>query len=123
MEYFEIPFGARDSELREFEYTIPEGFVAEIKDGKVIVKKAESEEDELMMKAVIGILGEKDHPRLCAWLKSLKPSAAYKKGYKDGIAANLADLEKEFKRGYDFAKNEMAEKRGKEAELPRYYGD
>lgn len=32
-----------------------------------------SEEDELMMKAVIGILDESDHPKLCHWLKSLKP--------------------------------------------------
>lgn len=40
----EIPFGAFDSELGGFEYTIPEGFNAEIKDGKVIVKKSESED-------------------------------------------------------------------------------
>ena len=33
-----------------------------------------SEEDELMMKAVIGILDESDHPKLCHWLKSLRPS-------------------------------------------------
>ena len=32
----------------------------------------ESEDDDLMMKAVIGILGEEDHPRLCAWVKALK---------------------------------------------------
>lgn len=48
---------------------------------------------------------------------------AYNKGYNDGIAANLADLEKEFQRGYDFAKKEMAEQKGKADKLPRYYGD
>ena len=32
-----------------------------------------SKEDELMMKAVIGCLNEKKHPKLCAFLKSLRP--------------------------------------------------
>ena len=41
----EIPFGAKDSELYKFEYTIPEGYEAEIKDGKVIVMKKESEDE------------------------------------------------------------------------------
>ena len=36
---FEIPFGAYDSELQEYELYVPEGFTAEIKDGKVILKK------------------------------------------------------------------------------------
>ena len=35
----EIPFGAYDSELIHHEWTIPEGYTAEIKDGKVIVNK------------------------------------------------------------------------------------
>ena len=48
----EIPFGANDSELIKWEYTIPKGMEAEIKDGKVIIKKAESE-DERIKKALI----------------------------------------------------------------------
>lgn len=51
----EIPFGAFDSELGGFEYTIPEGYEAEIKDGKVIVRKAESE-DEKIRKGIIKFL-------------------------------------------------------------------
>ena len=43
----EIPFGVFDSELGGFEYTIPEGYEAEIKDGKVIVRKAESEDERI----------------------------------------------------------------------------
>ena len=43
----EIPFGAKDSELIKWEYTIPEGMEAEIKDGKVIIKKAESEDERI----------------------------------------------------------------------------
>lgn len=37
----EIPFGAKDSELQEVSYYIPEGFYAEIKDDMVVIKKAE----------------------------------------------------------------------------------
>ena len=37
----EIPFGAYDSELIANEWTIPEGYTAEVKDGKVIVQKTE----------------------------------------------------------------------------------
>ena len=48
----EIPFGAFDSELGGWEYTIPEGFEAEIKNGKVIVRKVESK-SERIRKAII----------------------------------------------------------------------
>ena len=41
MKEIEIPFGAKDSELCRREYTIPEGYEAEVKDGKVIVRKKE----------------------------------------------------------------------------------
>lgn len=37
----EIPFGANDSELQEVSYYIPEGFHAEIKDDRVVIKKVE----------------------------------------------------------------------------------
>lgn len=43
----EIPFGAHDSELKGWEYTIPEGFTADIKDGKVIVREKESEDERI----------------------------------------------------------------------------
>lgn len=39
MKEIEIPFGAKDSELKGWEYTIPEGMEAEIKDGKIVVKE------------------------------------------------------------------------------------
>ena len=53
----EIPFGANDSELYKFEYTIPEGYEARIEDGKVIVTKKESE-DERIRKGLIRHLEE-----------------------------------------------------------------
>lgn len=49
---YEIPFGAKDSELKGWEYTIPEGMEAIIKDGKVIVREKQSE-DEKIRKALI----------------------------------------------------------------------
>ena len=48
----EIPFGAKDSELYEVEYTIPQGYEAEIKDGKVIVRKVESEDERVLNELV-----------------------------------------------------------------------
>ena len=55
-EYLEdLAFGAYDSEMQGWSYTIPEGFTAEIKDGQVIVKRAESE-DERIRKGLIDYL-------------------------------------------------------------------
>ena len=48
----EIPFGAKDSELCGWEYTIPEGMEATVVDNKIVVKKKESE-DERIRKAMI----------------------------------------------------------------------
>lgn len=39
MDPIEVPFGAQDSELQGWEYTIPEGYVAKIVKGKIIVKR------------------------------------------------------------------------------------
>ena len=46
-ESIEIPLGAKDSELKGWEYTIPEGMEAEIKDGKIIVREKESEDERI----------------------------------------------------------------------------
>ena len=43
MKEIEIPLGAKDSELKGWEYTIPEGMEAEIKDGKIVVRKKKPE--------------------------------------------------------------------------------
>lgn len=59
-EIIEIPFGAKDSELKGWEYTIPEGMEAEIKDGKIIVREKEIE-DERIRKELIGFLDDVWH--------------------------------------------------------------
>lgn len=48
MEHIEIPFGARDSENKGWEYTIPAGMEAVIEDGKVIVREKESEDERIL---------------------------------------------------------------------------
>ena len=47
MKEIEIPLGAKDSELKGWEYTIPEGMEAEIKDGKIVVREKESEDERI----------------------------------------------------------------------------
>ena len=47
MKEIEIPFGAKDSELKGWKYTIPEGMEAEIKDGKIVVREKEPEFTDL----------------------------------------------------------------------------
>ena len=87
---FELPFGAKDSELIEESYYIPKGYHAEISKDKVTIKKGEqrpvwSEEDDGMLETVEGWLDTlceylKDssseyipHVESCInWLKSLK---------------------------------------------------
>ena len=76
----EIPFGAFDSELGGFEYTIPEGYKAEIKDGKVVVRKTESDDERIRkeLKKVLDeclnarpqIVEEKQYIRLITWLEN-----------------------------------------------------
>lgn len=82
----EIPFGAKDSELQEATYYIPDGFHAEIDDDKVVIKKGEksaawSEEDKNFMYDTLSNLTElKDRygegygnvGKCIDWLKSLK---------------------------------------------------
>lgn len=83
---FEIPFGAKDSELIEESYYIPKGYHAEISKDKVTIKKGEqkpslSEDDEKNLQGIIDeIQANKSsapsydinvYDRYLSWLKSL----------------------------------------------------
>lgn len=72
-EFIEIPFGAKDSELIKFEYTIPEGYEAIIENGKVIVKKMESEDEKIRKEIVRFIQMEVENEivgnKWLAWLE------------------------------------------------------
>ena len=88
----EVPFGVKDSELKEEIYYIPKGFYAEIDDDKVVIKKGEkptawSEEDKNFMYDTLSNLTElKDRygegygnvGKCIEWLKSLKPQNRWK---------------------------------------------
>lgn len=75
----EIPFGAKDSELKGWEYTIPEGMEAVIKDGKIIVREQESE-DERIRKVITEIVEQSNiiglhgisREKMFAWLEKQK---------------------------------------------------
>ena len=84
---FDISFNAKDSELQEASYHIPEGFHAEIDENKVVIKKGEqnstwSEDDEPYLEHIITAIKNyytdykgKENPfrePLLSWLKSLK---------------------------------------------------
>lgn len=69
-----IPFGAKDSELCGWEYTIPEGMEATIVNNKIVVKKKDSEDERirkfLIQMAQNGHGGNKDWWNKCvAWLE------------------------------------------------------
>lgn len=78
----DIPFGAKDSELQEASYHIPEGFHAEIQGDKVVIKKGEkksswSEEDENNLTDTCVAIRKFYHStngaqELIDWFKSLK---------------------------------------------------
>ena len=80
-DFIEIPFGAADSELCGWEYTIPEGYTAEIKDGKIIVKKEESEDEKIRKEIIALVKSQKEqqwhrdgaiYDRMIAWLEKQK---------------------------------------------------
>jgi len=104
----EIPFGAFDSELHECEYTIPDGYEAEIKDGKVIVRKTESV-DEKIRGAIIDYLKDVNLLEWASWLE--------KKRYSE------FELENEYWRGYDDAKKQGEQKPADKVEPKFKVGD
>ena len=109
-EKYDLSFTARDSEWMKYEFTIPEGMEAEIKDGKVILKRKESE-DERIRKEIIRIVDVWTHsspvvngiPRetLLAWLE------------KQGETFTKKDVDDAYLKGISDAKQEL-EKQGKQ---------
>ena len=122
----EIPFGAKDSELVGFEYTIPEGYKAEIKDGKVIVRKAENE-DEKIRKWIINYLNNRilnsaiiDEKKNClnaiSWLEKQGEHANFRNKIQigdkvtrneDGVLVNLSQLNRVAKKDEKQGENNM----------------
>ena len=74
----EIPFGAKDSELQEVSYHIPEGFHAKIEGNKVIIKKGEqkpatwSEEDYNEIETIACHLDNIDNEGMAEVLRNIR---------------------------------------------------
>lgn len=98
-EFIEIPFGAKDSELCGWEYTIPEGFVASIENGKIVVKKEENKDEKIRNEICIYIGAKQDisldtHNRWLTWLeKQGEQKPAWSKEDRDYYDAIIAKLE------------------------------
>lgn len=95
----EIPFGAFDSELQGFEYTIPDGYTAEIVDGKVIVKKEESEDEKIRGELIRFIKGivisnvtEEQRCMWIAWLEKQEKQGEYKSAWSEEDEKNALDI-------------------------------
>ena len=107
MEIIEIPFGAKDSELQEWTYTIPKGMKAEIRDGKVIIKRKESR-DERIRKAIVALIedlqqsdknfADVELTDMLAWLEKQKINTEgdFGRGYDCGYEACLNSYGAEF---------------------------
>ena len=85
MKDFEIPFGAKDSELINWEFTIPEGMYAETKDGKVIIKKTESE-DERIRKEIVRFIQMEVEDEIIGnkWIAWLEKQGKQKPAWSEG---------------------------------------
>lgn len=90
-EKIEIPFGANDSELKGWEYTIPEGMEAVIENGKVIVRQRVTE-DEKIRKFICSIIDNLE-PKDFVGVKKMDVLAWLEK--------QRINTEGDFARGYD----------------------
>ena len=113
----EIPFGAFDSELGSCEHTIPKGYEAEIKDGKVIIRKSDCE-DKKIRKSLINyfrcvakngdtVWTNLDYDKVIAWLEKQGEHYNFRQNVqigdkvtrnKDGVLVNLSQLERVVKK-------------------------
>lgn len=59
--FIEIPFGAFDSELKGWEYTIPEGMEAKVENGKIVVREKDSI-DSIILDALLIHFRHKSKP-------------------------------------------------------------
>ena len=125
----DIPFGAHDSELKGWEYTIPEGMEAEIKDGKVIVREKASDDERIRncircltsLDQAQDVIADMGFTRqdLLAYLEKLKDASKAIEAvgridkYIDEHVANAHDMkdsnpDKKYYRGWDDALGKMA---------------
>ena len=118
----EIPFGAKDSELRESTYHIPDGMEAIIEGDKVIIRKKESEDERIreeLISLVLKVMGrEKDnlndenYDKMLDWLEKQSKEnmiEALRMEYEKGKADEREQFEKERLAQCDALTQEQAE--------------
>ena len=118
----EIPFGAKDSELCECEYTIPEGYEAEIKDGKVIIKKKESEDERIRKELIAAFQNGVTYNQISkarakdyiAWLEK-QDQTFTKKDIDDAYLKGVCDAKHELEK--------QGEQKHQYKSRPRYVGE
>lgn len=110
IEEMQMPFGAKDSELYEWEYTIAEGCEAKIENGKVIVRRKESKDEKIRSYLINFIelnrevnLPPDDADRMIAWLEQQGMHNKFRQAIqigdqvtrnKDGVLVNLSQLKR-----------------------------
>lgn len=87
----EIPFGANDSELQEWSYSIPEGFRAEIEGDKVVIKKGEQKPTDEEMKELLRTEHEKGRADV---LTEMQKSVAWNKEDDNCLSTIIAEFSK-----------------------------
>ena len=116
----EIPFGAFDSELIHQEINIPNGFKAVIKGNKIILTRAESEDEEIKKAMINFFKSEREEgdvvlhygvniESMIAWLEKQDP-----KKHEEELEKAYKTADKvQYRRGYEDATKEM-EKQGEQ---------
>lgn len=128
MKKIDMPYDT-DSELQEFRYTIPEGYEAEIVDGEVIVKKAESEDERIRKDLMAFLINMKDgdfgcfpsrslYQRWIAWLEKQKELFESGRGlyYYDGEKTTYCGYPATEDNPYDFAMSQQEKQKELSAE-------
>ena len=97
----EIPFGAKDSELCDWECTIPEGMEATIVDNKIVVKKKNSADERIInniKKAVESYWSDEPLHEILDWFEKQGQTFTKKDvddAYLKGVCDTKQELEKQ----------------------------
>ena len=125
----EIPFGAKDSELCGWEYTIPEGMEATIVDNKIVVKKKESENERIRKNCIHFLELQKSHhastveiDECIAWLE--KQGEESRRQRVEEAIREVEEKSKLFTEAHKGKTSEeiLAEMRGEQKQFDEYEG-
>lgn len=95
-----LPFAFYDSSVKGWTYTVPDGYVAEIKDGKVIIKEEmlELTEFEQELAAVIGEWSDDGERKISRYVRKCSPKLL-ETARKEFVEKWIQDMKNEYERG------------------------